>query len=53
MNVMKQAYGEYINFTRIWYRQTDRRKIKYIADSIRNKCWYMSSTIVDIKDTHS
>ena len=52
MNVMKQAFGEYINFTRIWYRQTDA-KIKKIAGPIRNKCWYMSSTIVDIKDTHS
>ena len=25
MNVVKQAFGEYINFTRIWYRQTDAK----------------------------
>ena len=25
MNVMKQAFGEYINLTRIWYRQTDAK----------------------------
>ena len=25
MNVMKQAFGEYINFTRMLYRQTDAK----------------------------
>ena len=52
MNVMKQAFGEYIHFTRIWYRQTDAKlNILQVQSVISAR--YMSSTIVDIKDTHS
>ena len=53
MNVMKQAFGEYINFTRIWYRQTDAKLNILQVQSVLSAAWYMSSTIVDIKDTHS
>ena len=37
MNVMKQAFGEYINFTKIWYRQTDAKfnilQVKYVISA--------------------